>query len=65
METIIRAPRGAERHEERLDSIEVPDLWHIAMRLKGQDREMVLSCWHLCHDLLANLRGNTAPFVKS
>ena len=59
--TVVLSVKGRGRHEVQLQDIEVPDAWHVAMRLKGQDREVVLECWHLCHDLLANLRGNTIP----
>lgn len=52
----------------------MPDLWHLAMWLKDNQEcigishdhlhgqllsDAVLECWHLCHDLLLNLRGDT------
>jgi len=63
MATIIRAPHGTARREVPIDEVEIPDLWGIAMWLdkNGQDTgcKDVLECWHLCHDLLKNLRGDT------
>lgn len=60
--TIIRSPKGEGRREVDLASVQIPDLWHVAMRLgeegKPASRTAVLECWHLCHDLLANLRGD-------
>jgi len=75
MKTIIRAPRGTARQEVPIDEVRVPDLWHIAMWLKDNEGDIsihnhlsgqsysdaVLECWHLCNDLLLNLRGDTAP----
>jgi len=38
--------------EKDIDEISIPDLWHIAMAQgKGKSREMILECWHLCHNL--------------
>ena len=56
--TMIRSPQGAKRRSVQLSKIQIPDLWHIAMRAEGKEREMILECWHLCHDMLANLRGD-------
>ncbi len=67
MTTITRAPNGAAREVVDINTIQVPDLWHIAMWLKdnkpnighnhGQPLdEAVLECWHLCHDLIENIR---------
>jgi hypothetical protein len=56
----------AERTIDAQD-IDVPDLWHIAMALKNgevylphartQVSEMVLECWHLCHDLKRHIQS--------
>jgi len=59
MKTIVRSPEGADRREVDLDAIDIPDLWSLGHRLKQEGREregdMVLECWHLCHDLRWNL----------
>lgn len=58
--TITRAPRGTARRVVPISQIQIPDLWHLAAYLKEKDlpqqSEAVLECWHLCHDLLENLR---------
>lgn len=58
--TVTRAPNGSARREVPLDSIQVPDLWHVAERLQetGDTRgaELVREAWHLAHDLLRELR---------
>ena len=70
MDAIIRSPRGAARCEVPVSEIRVPDLWHVAMflqeenpdighnHLRGQSAsEAILETWHLCHDLLENIRN--------
>ena len=52
MNTIIRARGGKAEHVVNVDTIMVPDLWHLAMALHQEDQKDVLECWHLCHDLL-------------
>ena len=60
-ETITRSKGGTAEREEDIRLIVVPDLWHIAMSLNDDKKpiasEMVLECWHLCHDLLKHIRG--------
>lgn len=56
MTTLIRAPKGSARREVDLDSVEIPDLWHVAIKLNTEEAEMILECWHLCHDLLAHAK---------
>ena len=29
----------------------IPDLWHIAMKLDDESRDMVLNVWHQAHDM--------------
>lgn len=54
---------GSEERRVALDDVYIPDMWHLAMAIKG-DRirrlskaereqlcEMVLECWHRAHDL--------------
>jgi hypothetical protein len=59
---IVRAPKSALRQTVPLNEVQVPNLWHLAVDLKRRgDKEgaaEVLECWHLCHDLLENLRGD-------
>lgn len=68
MTTVIRCPKGTNRRVVDVESIQVPDLWHIGLwleenepkdlhnHLDGQTHsQAVLECWHLCHDLLENL----------
>lgn len=62
MKTIVRAPKGSERKVVNINGIQVPDLWHVAMCLDDQDEkvwsDMVLECWHLCHDLVTNIKAD-------
>ena len=38
--------------EKDIDEISIPDLWHIAMAQENkQNKEIILECWHLCHNL--------------
>ena len=53
---ITRAPGGTEERQVRAIEIEIPDVWHLAINLHTEEREMVLETWHLCHDLLAHIR---------
>jgi len=66
---ITRSPKGAGKRKVELSQVQIPDLWHLAMWLNDADGDrtvkklqpnpvwpgMVLECWHLCHDLVANL----------
>jgi hypothetical protein len=61
-QTITRAKGGTKEREVEIKLIEVPDLWHIAMSLHAGNKhtprsKAVLECWHLCHDLLAHIKG--------
>ena len=38
-------------------TIQIPDLWHIANRLREDEREAVLKTWHLAHNLLDHIKG--------
>ena len=42
---------GTNKRQVDPASIEIPNLWHLAMRLKGLEREQVLEVWNLAHDL--------------
>jgi hypothetical protein len=61
---LVRFPNGSKRHEVELSSITIPDCWHIAANLRdagnSQAADMVLECWHLCHDLLEHAREGGA-----
>ena len=64
MDKVIRSAKGTLRREAPLSEIQVPNLWHIAHRtadnLTQSDRDTILECWYLCHDLLANIRAEAA-----
>lgn len=49
--TIVLFPNGEARREVLASHIEVPDLWHFAMKLKGDDQKAVLETWHLANEL--------------
>ncbi len=44
------------------DRIWIPDLWHAAMQLHGDERETLLDAWHLGHDLVTALGYTDGPF---
>jgi len=48
---IITAEGGTARKIVDVKKIVVADLWHLAMRLKGDDQKMVLAVWHLARDM--------------
>lgn len=41
-----------------INAIQIPDLWHIAMKLTDASREKVLEVWHLCHSLRDHIQQN-------
>ena len=47
---------GTGERTVELSKIVIPDLWHIAhnQEFKG-DKEAIILCWHLCHDLRRTL----------
>ena len=55
--TVTRAKGGTAERKVDISKIQVPDLWHIAQRMKekkgyeAEAADMVLECWHLTHDL--------------
>ena len=55
--TITRNNGGTAEHTVEVSAITIPDLWHIAMRLDKSDREAVLECWHIAHDLKQHLES--------
>lgn len=62
VDIVIRAPKGTARRIVPLGQVRVPDLRHVIEYLKRHGHEEaaneVLTCWHLTHDLLANLKGD-------
>lgn len=52
---IIRAKGGAAERQEDINSITIPDLWHIAQELHHTGRqhaaEEILNYWYLAHDM--------------
>ena len=71
MKTIIRAARGSKRREVKVSEIQIPDIYNYAINIQvdrfdassmtNKERKYIggriLECWHLCHDLLDNLKG--------
>lgn len=55
MTGLIQAKGGGGERRTEIKDIEVPDLWHIAMRSmelgNTQDEKQILECWHLAHDM--------------
>jgi hypothetical protein len=51
---IVRYTKGKGREIVETSKIQVPDLWHIAMRRRQEERKMILETWQLAHDLLQN-----------
>lgn len=51
--TTVTLNRGGSGETTVLpNAIHIPDLWHIAHRIKdNKDKEDVLNTWHLSHDL--------------
>jgi hypothetical protein len=64
---IVRSKEGKQTRIQRVDEIEIPDLWHLAMamqnkiegagrlKLENGDVDEILETWHLCHDLLKHI----------
>jgi len=61
MTQIITHTESGEKTQD-INSINVPDMWHLAMRLKDHgkdiDSDMVLECWHLANDLKTHIATN-------
>lgn len=53
---ITRAKGGTLEKQVPLSRIVIPDIWHEANLLVPEDRDRVLECWHLAHDLLRTLQ---------
>jgi len=52
---------GLNERTVALESLIIPDLWHIAASRKDEEeRKKILECWHLAHDLKKHLLGITA-----
>lgn len=49
---VILFPSGTARRETTLKEIEIPDLWHLAMKYPRGSREQkaILDTWHLAHE---------------
>lgn len=52
------------REDLAIASVSIPDLWHIAQHFRADDREKILSVWHLCHDLRDKLLLMAAAAVE-
>lgn len=55
MTGLIQSKGGGGERCTEIRTIEVPDLWHIAMRScdlgNTEDEKRILECWHLAHDM--------------
>lgn len=60
MTTITLNKGGTAETQVELDSIQVADLWHVAMKLADAGdkpgSQAVLDTWHLAHDLVRHIR---------
>jgi hypothetical protein len=52
---ITRAPGGTGERREKLSTLQILDLWHIAQANNPADCELILDVWHLAHDLKREL----------
>jgi hypothetical protein len=62
LNVVTLAKGGIKERQVKLEDVKVPDLWHIANHLEARGfskpcADAVLECWHLCHDLLKELRS--------
>lgn len=56
VQTITRFKGGTRQYEASVDSLRIPDLWHIIQAMKKEGYpihqiEAIEECWYLCHDL--------------
>lgn len=63
MRTITRSKGGTKERKVPIDRVQIPDLWHVGRHMiqegglaHKEQGEAILECWHLCHDLLRELR---------
>lgn len=60
MTQITLSKGGTKERTVDINSVEIPDLWHIAMRLRNQydddSADKVLECWHRCHDMKRHIQ---------
>jgi hypothetical protein len=63
--TITMHAGGTGEREQAIHNIKVPDLWHVATRLREADNmtdaQMVMDCWHLAHAMKDHLQAMDAP----
>jgi hypothetical protein len=60
---------GTGERQIPINSITVPDLWHVATRLREadntQDAQLVMDCWHLAHAMKDHLQAmDAAPHYQ-
>lgn len=69
--TVNHSNGEAPRAEIPVKETEVPDCWHVAMRVHDtgdhNGKEHILNCWHLAHDLRDKLLvlGDQVPRMNS
>ena len=59
-ETVTLAKGGKDERTVNIRSLDIPDLWHIAMMMENDHRfelhaKAVLDVWHIAHDLKREL----------
>jgi hypothetical protein len=63
--TITMHAGGTGEREQAIHNIKVPDLWHVATRLREADNmtdaQMVMDCWHLAHAMKDHLQAAPEP----
>jgi len=47
----------------KLDTLQIPDLWHVAQHLPEPHRGMILETWHMAHDLKRELLETEFPGI--
>ena len=54
--TLNTAANATERREVEIDTLLIPDVWHLACTLDDVSRDRVLAVWHLAHDMRDKLQ---------
>lgn len=61
---VTLSKKGSNERTVEIHTLEIPDLWHLHLWLKGQRgdaSEMVLNTWHLAHDLKRHIMEQEEP----
>ena len=49
--TVTLNKGGTGEKSVKLDTLQIPDLWHLALSLPKPQKKAILQTWHLAHDL--------------